>query len=78
MLVGYMIKLIAVLVLYAYMYSVNKKRDREAAAGVGGVGGGVVGGVGVDGLTAEEEKEAIDLGMHDATELDNKGFRYTL
>jgi heme/copper-type cytochrome/quinol oxidase subunit 2 len=24
------------------------------------------------------EKEVIEMGMHDATEFDNKGFRYTL
>lgn len=24
------------------------------------------------------KKEVIELGMHDATEFDNKGFRYTL
>lgn len=62
MLVGYTVKLSAVLVLYGYMYSVNKRRDK---------------------LTAEsnqsyEEKEAIEKGMHDVTELDNPGFRYTL
>jgi hypothetical protein len=25
-----------------------------------------------------DEKEAIELGMHDVTEIDNKGFRYIL
>jgi len=25
-----------------------------------------------------DEKDVIELGMHDVTELDNKGFRYTL
>ncbi|KIV84326.1 hypothetical protein PV11_00112 [Exophiala sideris] len=64
MLIGYIVKLVSVIVLYVYMYLVNKKRDREAAAA------GVV--------DADEEKEAIELGMHDVTELDNKGFRYTL
>ena len=61
MLVGYMVKLAMVVVLYIYMFMVNKKRDREA---------GVV--------SAEEERLAIEQGMHDQTELDNKGFRYTL
>jgi hypothetical protein len=54
-----------VVVLYAYMWSVNKKRDREAA---------VAG-------TAEAEieaKKAIEAGMQDVTELDNSGFRYSL
>lgn len=30
MLVGYVVKLTAILALYAYMYLENKKRDREA------------------------------------------------
>lgn len=54
-----------VIVLYVYMYSVNKKRDREAAT----TGSR---------LTEEQEKEAIERGMQDVTELDNKGFRYVL
>lgn len=54
-----------VVVLYFYMWSVNKKRDREAAAGAYG-------------LSAEQEKEAIERGMQDMTEIDNKGFRYVL
>jgi len=29
-------------------------------------------------LTPADEKEAIELGMHDVTEIDNKGFRYIL
>ncbi|KAL5392763.1 hypothetical protein DPSP01_000463 [Paraphaeosphaeria sporulosa] len=64
MLIGYSIKLLAVLVLYAYMWSVNKKRDRESASGIH--------------LTDEEEKAAVEAGMLDVTELDNKGFRYIL
>ncbi|CAI6334600.1 unnamed protein product [Periconia digitata] len=60
MLIGYCVKLAAVLVLYAYMWSVNKKRDREQA------------------MTSEEEQAAIEAGMLDATEIDNKGFRYIL
>ncbi|KAK3679820.1 hypothetical protein LTR78_000196 [Recurvomyces mirabilis] len=64
MLVGYMIKLIMVIVLYVYMWSVNKKRDRQALQ---------------EGMTTEDqEKAAIESGMHDMTELDNKGFRYSL
>lgn len=64
MLVGYSIKLACVVILYIYMYSVNKKRDREAAA--------------AGTLSDEEERAAIEQGMHDVTELDNKGFRYAL
>lgn len=64
MLIGYSVKLVAVLVLFAYMWSVNKKRDRESASGVQ--------------LTEEEMKQAIEAGMHDITEIDNKGFRYIL
>ncbi|KAF2115264.1 major facilitator superfamily domain-containing protein [Lophiotrema nucula] len=65
MLIGYCIKLLMVLILFAYMWSVNKKRDRDSANGI-------------QGLTEEEEKEAIEQGMHDVTEIDNKGFRYIL
>ncbi|EXJ53569.1 uncharacterized protein A1O5_13241 [Cladophialophora psammophila CBS 110553] len=64
MLVGYTIKLVAIIVLYVYMFAENKRRDREAA--VSGV------------ADLDEEKEAIERGMHDVTELDNKGFRYTV
>ena len=64
MLVGYSVKLTAVCILYFYMWSINKKRDRALAA---------------SGLTREdEEKAAIEAGMHDMTEIDNKGFRYVL
>ena len=64
MLVGYIVKLAMICVLYFYMWNVKKKRDREQAA------------VGIVGI--QEEKEAIERGMHDVTELDNKGFRYIL
>lgn len=39
-----------VVVLYLYMWTVNKKRDREAA-------------ISASRLTAEQEKEAIERGM---------------
>lgn len=64
MLIGYCVKLLAVLVLYAYMWNENRKRDRESASGIH--------------LTDEEEKAAVEAGMHDVTEVDNKGFRYIL
>ncbi|KAF2739507.1 MFS general substrate transporter [Polyplosphaeria fusca] len=64
MLIGYSIKLAMVLLLFFYMFSVNKKRDRENANGIH--------------LTEEQEKEAIEAGMHDVTEIDNHGFRYIL
>ena len=64
MLIGYCVKLAMVLLLYFYMWSVNKKRDRESMGGLH--------------LTEEEERQAIEEGMHDATEIDNKGFRYIL
>ena len=68
MLVAYSIKLFMVFVLYVHMWMFNRTRDREAASTIAGVGvGGVV-----------DEKEAIELGMHDVTEIDNKGFRYIL
>ncbi|PMD31792.1 MFS general substrate transporter [Hyaloscypha variabilis F] len=64
MLVGYSVKLLMVVVLYIYMYRINKARDAEQAArGT---------------LSEEEEKEAIERGMLDMTEIDNKGFRYIL
>ncbi|KAK5627604.1 hypothetical protein RRF57_003319 [Xylaria bambusicola] len=64
-LIGYSVKTLLVVVLYIYMWAVNKKRDREAA-------------VSSSGLDAEQEKEAIEKGMQDVTELDNPGFRYVL
>ncbi|KAB5542548.1 MFS allantoate transporter-like protein [Coniochaeta sp. 2T2.1] len=63
-LIGYSVKTVAVVVLYAYMWSENKRRDREAAADPRGV--------------EEREQEAIEKGMRDMTEIDNKGFRYAL
>ncbi|KAK6222625.1 hypothetical protein LQW54_000805 [Pestalotiopsis sp. IQ-011] len=57
MLVGYVVKLLSIVVLYLYMWRENKRRDAA-------------------GLT--DEKNAIEAGMHDLTELDNKGFRYSL
>lgn len=62
MMIGYVIKLVAILVLYWYMWRENRRRDR-AAAGI---------------EQSEIAKEAIERGMHDVTELDNPGFRYTL
>ena len=64
MLVGYSVKLAMAVVLYTYMASANKKRDREAAA--------------AGAASDEEERAAIERGMLDVTELDNKGFRYSL
>jgi hypothetical protein len=57
MLVGYVVKLLAIIVLYVYMWRENKSRDAA-------------------GLT--DEKAAVEAGMHDLTEIDNKGFRYSL
>ncbi|KAK5137693.1 hypothetical protein LTR08_007264 [Meristemomyces frigidus] len=64
MLVGYMVKLTMVVVLYVYMWTANKNRDRAAAA--------------LGTVSDEEERAAIERGMHDVTELDNPGFRYAL
>ncbi|GAB7330562.1 hypothetical protein MBLNU13_g02149t1 [Cladosporium sp. NU13] len=64
MLVGYTVKLLSVVVLYVYMWGVNKKRDREAAN---------------SGLSKEDlERAGIESGMQDMTELENKAFRYVL
>ena len=54
-----------VIVLYSYMWAINKKRDRE-------------GGQSESPSNELDEKEAIERGMQDVTELDNKGFRYVL
>lgn len=64
MLVGYSVKLSMVFLLYAYMYTSNKKRDREQAER--------------GAASDDEEREAIERGMLDVTELDNRGFRYIL
>lgn len=64
MLVGYSVKLSMVFLLYAHMYTSNKNRDREQAER----------GTASD----DEEREAIERGMLDVTELDNRGFRYIL
>jgi uncharacterized ion transporter superfamily protein YfcC len=64
MLVGYTVKLSMVIILYIYMYRSNVSRDKEQEA--------------LGKLSDEEEREAIEKGMLDQTELDNKGFRYIL
>ncbi|ESZ96313.1 putative MFS transporter [Sclerotinia borealis F-4128] len=64
MLVGYSVKLAMVVVLYIYMYTSNKKRDAEQAAR--------------GEASEEEEREAVEKGMKDMTEIDNRGFRYIL
>lgn len=64
MLTGYSVKLAMVVVLYIFMWRSNKARDREQATR--------------GELNDEEERRAIEDGMHDMTELDNRGFRYTL
>ena len=64
MLVGYSVKLLMVVILYIYMYSVNKARDKaHTERGE---------------LSEEEEREAVEKGMLDVTEIDNPGFRYIL
>lgn len=72
MLVGYVVKLLAITILYIFMYLANKKRDREQQ---------VTGDGGENLATEWDEKvrrEGIEGGMHDMTELDNKAFRYFL
>jgi len=64
MLVGYSVKLAMVIVLYIYMFRSNKRRDREQAER--------------GEASDEEEREAIEKGMLDMTEIDNPGFRYIL
>ena len=81
MLVGYSLKLVMVLCLFWYMRRENQKRDRAASVSL--KPGGVLDQK--EGLTSAnlqqvsaEEREAIELGMRDCTEIDNKGFRYIL
>jgi hypothetical protein len=64
MLVGYSVKLLMVVILYIYMYRSNKSRDAEQAAR--------------GEMSEEEERKAIEGGMLDMTEIDNRGFRYIL
>lgn len=64
MLVGYSVKLLMVVILYIYMYTVNKRRDQRAAA--------------LGSFEDHDEQLAIDKGMQDMTELENEGFRYAL
>lgn len=64
MLVGYSVKLAMVIILYIYMYRSNVSRDKEQAAR--------------GELSEEDEREAIEKGMLDQTEIDNRGFRYIL
>ena len=75
MLVGYTVKLLAVLVLYAHMYRANQQRDREVAVTLAD-------GQGLSTEALEDAKgleaTAVEAGMRDQTELDNKGFRYIL
>lgn len=54
MLIGYSVKLLMVVVLYVYMWSANKKRDRAMTA--------------QGTLSDEEEKAAIERGMHDVSQ----------
>lgn len=76
MLVGYIVKTVCVMILYAYMWSENKKRDRKAALSL--TAGGLSTTELVNGPQTAEEREAIEKGMLDVTELDNPGFRYIL
>jgi hypothetical protein len=69
MLSGYTLKLLATIGIYIYMYSLNKKRDREASSQV------PPSGLLTDGQkvcnSSQEEREAIERSMRDVTELDN-------
>jgi uncharacterized ion transporter superfamily protein YfcC len=63
MLVGYSVKLAMVLLLYIYMYRSNVARDAAGSEAD---------------ADREEDREAIENGMLDMTEIDNHGFRYIL
>ena len=72
MLVGYVVKLLAISVLYLYMWRQNAQRDRQQQ--VSGEGG--------ERLATEQDakvrSEGIEGGMLDMTEIDNVHFRYSL
>lgn len=55
MLIGYAVKLIAIIILYLYMYLDNKRRDREAASTSSAAATAAAGG--------PEDQDAIEKGM---------------
>ena len=74
MLGGYCLKEVATIAIYLYMWRENKRRDKAAAE---------LAEAGVDettnvGALSKVEREAIERGMRDTTDLDNPGFRYVL
>lgn len=73
MLVGYTVKLLMVVILYVYMYRSNKARDRDAALLISRGSSDSQ-----ESLGAKIEAVGIEEGLHDRTELENQGFRYTL
>jgi MFS family permease len=79
---GHTLKLLGSIAIYIYMYNVNKRRDRLAKLSPGGIPttGTTEKSEGGDGAArlSDEEREAIERGMRDVTELDNPGFRYVL
>lgn len=77
MLVGYSFKLAMTVAIYLHMYAENKRRDRTGTATLSPGGMSSLPAVGEKGIS-KEEREAIESGMRDVTELDNPGFRYTL
>lgn len=77
MLVGYSYKLAMTVAIYLYMYAENKRRDRTGPVTLSPGGLSSLPAVGEEGIS-KEEREAIEGGMRDVTELDNPGFRYTL
>ena len=72
MLVGYVIKLLAISTLYWYMWSTNRKRDREQDIS------GTEDLVGTEEQQEKNRREGIERGMQDTTEIDNPAFRYSL
>lgn len=77
MLVGYTVKLTAVVALYLYMYFENKRRDRLALESGDSEDDGVEAGM----LVCSNSnlwlmKDWLDI--QDQTEIDNKKFRYVL
>lgn len=74
MLGGYCLKEVATIAIYLYMWRENKRRDR-AAEQLAEAGTQKTINVGA---LSEAEREAIERGMRDVTDVDNPGFRYVL
>lgn len=74
MLGGYCLKEVATIAIYIYMWRENRRRDRATEELVEAGTGKTIN----VGALSNAEREAIERGMRDITDLDNPGFRYVL